>query len=66
MRLIHETARVRGHRLRHGATLKALAEDVDCSVSLLSKIENRRNLPSMTMLVRLAHALGTTVGALVD
>ena len=59
-------ARVRGHRLKCGVTLKTLAEKVDCSRSLLSKLENGKALPSLTTIIRLARALGTTVGLLVD
>lgn len=48
-----------GHRLRHarlvkGYTLRQLAERVDCSESMLSKLENSRLSPSLSLLHRLA------------
>jgi transcriptional regulator with XRE-family HTH domain len=59
-----------GPRLKHvrtlkGMTLKQLADAAECSESLLSKIENGRNNPSVTTLHRIAAALGTTIAGLI-
>ncbi|OYV92736.1 MAG: hypothetical protein B7Z60_10200 [Ferrovum sp. 37-45-19] len=56
--------RIRHFRLTLGLRLQDLALKVDCSESLLSKIENDRILPSLSMLHRIAAALHTTVGTL--
>lgn len=58
-----------GVRLRHarlvaGLTLRQLAQKAECSESLISKIEHGQNMPSLTMLHRLAAALDTSIGAL--
>lgn len=58
-----------GARLRHlrrlrRLTLRDVAAAVDCSESMLSKIETDRASPSLQLLHRLAEALGTTVQAL--
>jgi transcriptional regulator with XRE-family HTH domain len=60
-------AAVLGMRLRlarqtRGLTLKALADDANCSESLLSKIENGKATPSLPMLHRLVKVLGTNIG----
>src|ERR1700740_377915 len=56
--------RIRHARLTLGLRLQDVAGQVGCSESLLSKIENDRALPSLTMLHRIAGALQTTVGKL--
>lgn len=53
--------RIKHSRLTRGYTLQALASKVGCSVSALSKIENRRANPSVTMLHRICEALGTNL-----
>ncbi len=55
-----------GHRIKHarrvkGYTLRQLADLVECSESMISKLENSRLSPSLSMLNRLAVALDTTV-----
>lgn len=60
-RVIHHGARIRHARLMKGYTLRQLAEIVDCSESMISKLENSRLSPSLAMLDRLASALDTTV-----
>ncbi|MDX3925831.1 MAG: cupin domain-containing protein [Shinella sp.] len=54
--------RLRLARQTRGLTLKALAEEANCSESLLSKIENGRASPSLPMLHRLVKVLGTNIG----
>jgi transcriptional regulator with XRE-family HTH domain len=56
--------KIRHTRLLKGLTLHHLAEAADCSESLLSKIENGRANPSLTMIHRIASALGTPVAGL--
>ena len=56
--------RIRHARLTLGLRLQDVAAKAGCSESLLSKIENDRVLPSLTMLHRIAEALQTTVGKL--
>lgn len=58
-----------GAKLRHarrlkGLSLKALAEAVGCSESLLSKVENNHIHPSLQMLHNIVKELDTTIGAL--
>ncbi|MCL5497476.1 cupin domain-containing protein [Escherichia coli] len=58
-----------GMRLRHARlvqemTLKQLAQKVECSESLLSKLENDAASPSLAMLHRLAKALETSIADL--
>ncbi|MCU0906580.1 MAG: XRE family transcriptional regulator [Rhodobacteraceae bacterium] len=60
-RITHHGARLRHCRLLKGYTLRQLAEIVDCSESMISKLENSRLSPSLAMLHRLAEALDTTV-----
>ena len=55
---------VRSTRIIKGLKLRDLAERVGCSESLLSKIENGRASPSVTMLHRIAASLDVTVPAL--
>jgi len=54
--------RLRLARQTRGLTLKALAENANCSESLLSKIENGKASPSLPMLHRLVKVLGTNIG----
>lgn len=58
-----------GVRLKHarmvrGITLKELAEEAQCSESMLSKIENEKAAPSFGTLHRVATALGTNISEL--
>lgn len=57
--------RVRYSRTLLGLTLKAVAEQVGCSESMLSKIERGQAMPSLTMLHGIANALQTNVAELV-
>ncbi|GEM_PF-370774 len=52
--------------LRHikGFTLKDLANKTSCSESLISKIENGKAQPSLTMLHRIVHSLDITITVL--
>ena len=54
-------ARLRAERRAKTLKLKDLAELVECSESLLSKIENDRASPSLHMLHKICKALGTTI-----
>lgn len=56
--------RIKHTRLRRGFTLKEVAERIGCSISTLSKIENRRSNPSITMLHKICGALGTNMTTL--
>ena len=60
-RITHHGRRLKHARLVKGYTLKQLAELVDCSESMVSKLENSRLSPSLAMLHRLADALDMTV-----
>ena len=60
-RISHHGRRIRHARLIKGYTLRQLAEIVECSESMISKLENSRLSPSLAMLHRLAEALDTTV-----
>ena len=60
-----------GSRLRHarlvkGWLIKELAQRVGVSVSLISKYENDKTLPPLTVLHKLVSELGTNIGALFD
>jgi quercetin dioxygenase-like cupin family protein/ribosome-binding protein aMBF1 (putative translation factor) len=60
-----------GSRLRHarhvkGLLLKELAERVGVSISLISKYENDKVLPPLTVLHALVSALDTNIGALFE
>lgn len=66
---IKSTVTPLGMRLRHARlvqemTLKQLAQKVECSESLLSKLENDAASPSLAMLHRLAKALETSIADL--
>jgi transcriptional regulator with XRE-family HTH domain len=54
--------RLRTARRSKGWTMKQLAAASGCSESLLSKIENGRNLPSLPLLHRLVQVLETNIG----
>lgn len=56
------------HRIRRraGLSLKAVSERAGCSESLLSKVENGRANPSLSMLHRIVAALGTSMASLFD
>ena len=54
--------RLRMARRTKSWTMKQLAEAAGCSESLLSKIENGRNLPSLPLLHRLVQVLDTNIG----
>lgn len=58
--------RIRHARLNRGLRLRELAEQVGCSESLLSKIENDKLLPSLNVLHRISERLGLTVGQLLS
>ena len=60
-RISHHGRRLKHARLVKGYTLKQLAELVDCSESMISKLENSRLSPSLAMLHRLADALDMAV-----
>jgi transcriptional regulator with XRE-family HTH domain len=58
-----------GEKLRHARlsqkmTLKAVAAQVGCSESMLSKIERGRVTPGLDLLARLAEYLGASIAAL--
>lgn len=57
-------ARVRHARLMRGMTLKDVADLAQCSESSVSKVERSLATPSLTMLHRLARALGTNISDL--
>lgn len=54
-------ARVRAARKAKKMTLKAVAEEVGCSPSMLSKIENELATPSLRTLHRIAAVLETSI-----
>ncbi len=56
--------RLKHARLMKGYTLKALAQEVSCSESMISKLENGKLSPSISLLHRLAKALGTSLAEL--
>jgi transcriptional regulator with XRE-family HTH domain len=59
-------ARLRHARLVKGLRIKDLAEQVGVSISLISKYENDKLLPPLTVLHALVTALGTNIGALFE
>jgi transcriptional regulator with XRE-family HTH domain len=59
-------ARLRHARLVRGQRIKDLAEQVGVSISLISKYENDKLLPPLTVLHALVTALGTNIGALFE
>ena len=58
--------RLRGFRKQGGLSLKQLAEHVGCSESFLSKVENGRANPSLSMLHQIVDALGISITSLFD
>jgi mannose-6-phosphate isomerase-like protein (cupin superfamily)/DNA-binding XRE family transcriptional regulator len=59
-------ARLRHARLVKGLLIKDVAEQVGVSISLISKYENNKLLPPLTVLHALVTALDTNIGALFD
>lgn len=59
-------AQVRAAREERGLTLKALADSMDVTPSLLSQIETDKALPSLNTLYRLALNLGLSIDSLLD
>ena len=59
-------ARLRHARLVKGLRIKDLADQVGVSISLISKYENDKLLPPLTVLHALVTALGTNIGALFE
>lgn len=57
-------ARLKHARLVKGYTLRQLAEIVNCSESMISKLENDKLAPSISMLHRLTAALDTSIAEL--
>ncbi len=55
--------RIKGLRLFRDMTLQELAASADCSVSILSKIENGKAVPSFAMLHNILSALDTNLSA---
>ncbi len=53
-------------RQTKGLTLKQLAEQSDCSESLLSRVENGKSLPSLPLVHRLVRVLETNVAWLFE
>ncbi|MBU4529259.1 MAG: cupin domain-containing protein [Desulfomicrobium sp.] len=53
-------------RQTKGYTLKELAKRGDCSESLLSKIENGKSMPSLSLVHRLVHALEANISWLFE
>lgn len=63
------SARWLGTRLRHARLVKQyrirdVADRVGCSMSVISKVENGKATPSLTLLHRLVNVLGINIGAL--
>ncbi len=56
--------KLRHLRRKHGLTLKELGDFTGCSESMLSKTERGHVVPSLDLLSRLAHQLGTSVAGL--
>jgi transcriptional regulator with XRE-family HTH domain len=57
-------ARIKEARVNRGFNLRELAEIVNCSVGMLSKIENGKTNPSLAMLHKIGAALGINIAAL--
>lgn len=58
--------RLKHARLLRGELIRDVAKRADCSVSLISKIENDKVVPSLTLLHKLVGVLGINIGALFD
>lgn len=66
-----QTWRWVGTRLRHARLVRAyrirdVADRVGCSMSVISKIENGKATPSLTLLHRVVNVLGINIGALFE
>jgi transcriptional regulator with XRE-family HTH domain len=57
--------RLKHGRLAKGYTLKQLADLVECSESMISKVENDKLRPSIAMLHRFAQALESNIASLI-
>jgi transcriptional regulator with XRE-family HTH domain len=57
--------RLKHARLAKGYTLKQLADVAECSESMISKVENDKLRPSISMLHRFAQALETNIASLI-
>lgn len=57
---------IKSRRMKKGLTLRECAERVDVTSSFLSQVETGKTSPSLSTLKRIADALDTTVGALID
>lgn len=58
--------RITEARLQRRTTMKALAEKAGVSASMLWSVERGRKAPTVVVLDRIARALGTPLGALLD
>jgi len=58
--------RLKHARLAKGYTLKELAQVVECSESMISKVENDKLRPSIAMLHRFAQALEKNIASLIS
>lgn len=58
--------RLKHARLNCGIHLRELAETVGCTESFLSKVENDKVRPSLTMLHRITESLGLSIGKLFE
>src|ERR1700710_214916 len=58
--------RLKHARLSKGYTLKELADIVECSESMISKVENDKIRPSIAMLHRFSQALETNIASLIS
>lgn len=58
--------RLKHARLSKGYTLKELANIVECSESMISKVENDKLRPSIAMLHRFSQALETNIASLIS
>jgi transcriptional regulator with XRE-family HTH domain len=59
-------ASVRRMRESHGWTQEELAEHAEMSVTYLGFIERGENVPTLTIILKLAKALGVNPGRLID
>jgi len=59
-------SRIRVLRLQQQRTLKDIADSCGFTVSLLSKIESGKSMPPVATLTKIARALGTSVGNLLE
>jgi transcriptional regulator with XRE-family HTH domain len=66
MRIAALGARLRKERIARGFSLEALAAKAGVSRSMLSEVERGAKVPSVLMLDRIATALDTSIGRLLD